>query len=152
MAQVDKDIWQVVAEYFRCWLAWIDLQVFFPPSFFPSKPNIPDWAVIPFPGGMLIGTLMFLNLTAAHGLRFKPQASGSRLWGGLGVIALGALTTWLVVVSGSSADGVQAGSWISWGSLWVLFKLGLTAAFAWTVATVRRLRPKDSTEIGRAHV
>ena len=73
MAQVDKDIWQVVDEYFRCPVAWIDLQIFFPPSFFPNKPNIPDWMVIPFPGGWLIGAAMFLNLAAAHGLRFKPH-------------------------------------------------------------------------------
>ena len=145
MAQVDKDIWQVVDEYFRCLVAWIDLQIFFPPSFLPSKPNIPDWMVIPFPGGWLIGTLMFLNLAAAHGLRFKPQASGARLWGGFGVIGLGGLTTWLVVVSGASSDGIQAESWISWGSIWLLFKLGLTATVAAMFNMLRKLRPKDST-------
>ncbi len=145
MAQVDKDIWQVVDEYFRCLVAWIDLQIFFPPSFFPSKPNIPDWMVIPFPGGWLIGALMFLNLAAAHGLRFKPQASGARLWGGFGVIGLGAVTTWLVVVSGTNSDGIQAESWISWGSIWLLFKLGLTATVAAMFNMLTKLRPKDST-------
>ncbi len=136
MAQVDKDIWEVVDKYFRCAIAWIDLQIFFPPSFFPSKPNIPDWLVVPFPGGWLIGAMMFLNLMAAHGLRFKPQASGIRLSGGIGVIALGMLTTWLVVESGSSPDGLQHASWISWESLWTLFKLGLTAAWGGSVYAV----------------
>src|SRR5690349_12208415 len=64
LAQVDKDIWQVVDEYFRCWCAWIDLQIFFPPAFFPNvffdhQPDLPSWMVVPFPGGRLIGTLMF---------------------------------------------------------------------------------------------
>lgn len=124
MAQVDKDIWQVVDEYFRCAIAWIDLQIFFPPAFFPSKPQVPGR--FPFPGGWLIGAGMFVNLLAAHGLRFKPQASGTRLWVGTGVLALGCLTTWLVVRSGSSSDGVQSESWFSWDAQWFLFKLGLT--------------------------
>ena len=29
LAQIDKDIWQVMAEYFRTPVAWIDLRVFF---------------------------------------------------------------------------------------------------------------------------
>ena len=36
LAQVDQDVWQVVDDYFRAPLAWIDLKVFFPPSFFPG--------------------------------------------------------------------------------------------------------------------
>jgi ABC-type transport system involved in cytochrome c biogenesis permease subunit len=139
MAQVDKDIWKVVDDYFRCELAWIDLQIFFPPAFFPSPPDIPDWMVIPFPGGRLIGSLMFLNLLAAHGLRFKPQAKGLRLLGGVGVIALGVLTTWLVVVSGNSSDGIQSEHWVSWDTLWLLFKLGLTAMWGGAVYAVTRL-------------
>ena len=37
-AQVDKDIWEVIGLYFRCWFAWVPFQVFFPPSFFPDDP------------------------------------------------------------------------------------------------------------------
>ncbi|MFM9959596.1 MAG: cytochrome c biogenesis protein CcsA [Planctomycetaceae bacterium] len=134
LAQVDKDIWQVVEEYFRCWVARIDLQVFFPPAFFPNllfaqRPDLPAWMVVPFPGGRLIGTLMFLNLVAAHGIRFKAQAKGNQLWAGIGVIGLGMLATWLVVASGSSADGLQSNSWVSWETLWTFFKLGLTAVW-----------------------
>ena len=138
MAQVKQDIWEVVEKYFRCNLAWIDLQIFFPPSFFPSSPNIPDWMVIPFPGGRLIGIVMFLNLLAAHGIRFKAQAKGNRLWAGIGMIGLGVLTTWMVVVSGSNADGLQTTSWISWNALWLLFKLVLTGIWGYAVyETVR---------------
>jgi len=143
MAQVNADIWEVVEKYFRCNLAWIDLQIFFPPSFFPSKPNIPDWMVIPFPGGRLIGVVMFLNLLAAHGIRFKAQAKGNRLWAGVGVIGLGLLTTWMVVASGSSADGLQTDSWISWGAIWLLSKFVLTGIWGYAVyETVR----SDSNE------
>src|SRR5438132_11040220 len=43
LAQTDKDIWQVVHEYFRSPVAKIDLQVFFPKAFFPSHPRVPGW-------------------------------------------------------------------------------------------------------------
>ena len=33
LAQVDKDIWEVIGLYFRCWFAWVPFQVFVPPSF-----------------------------------------------------------------------------------------------------------------------
>ena len=33
LAQVEKDIWQVIAEYFRTSFAWIDFKIFVPPSF-----------------------------------------------------------------------------------------------------------------------
>ncbi len=36
LAQVDKDIWEVTDDYFRTAFAWIDLRLFFPPSFFPG--------------------------------------------------------------------------------------------------------------------
>ncbi len=147
MAQVDQDIWEVVDKYFRCNLAWIDLQIFFPPSFFPSKPNVPDWMVIPFPGGRLIGVVMFLNLLAAHGIRFKPQAKGNRLWAGVGMIGLGVLTTWLVVVSGSNADGLQSDSWISWDKLWLLFKLVLTLIWGAAVYETVRLDTREGSDV-----
>ena len=47
MAQVDKGIWQVVDEYFRVPIAWIDLKIFFPPHWFPGLPAIPGR--FPFP-------------------------------------------------------------------------------------------------------
>ena len=146
MAQVNADIWEVVEKYFRCNLAWIDLQIFFPPSFFPSKPNVPDWMVIPFPGGRLIGVVMFLNLLAAHGIRFKTQAKGNRLWAGVGVIGLGLLTTWLVVVSGSNADGLQSDSWISWHALWLLFKFVLSGIWGYAVYETVRIDSSEPSE------
>ncbi len=40
LAQVEKDIWQVIDEYFRTLITWIDFQLFFPPSFFPDPPQV----------------------------------------------------------------------------------------------------------------
>ncbi len=120
LAQVEKDIWQVVAEYFRTPVAWIDFQLFFPPSFFPSRPKIPGGFY--FPGGWLIGAVMFANLAAAHAIRFKTQAKGPALWLGLAVLALGGVLTWLVVISGDQQEAISQNAAIPYDLLWLLFK------------------------------
>src|SRR5690606_2413585 len=118
---------RVVAEFFRVrpWgptlgFAWIPLQVFFPESFFQPQPQVPGgfW----FPGGWLIGLLMFVNLIAAHAVRFTTQARGTRLAAGLGVIALGIAVTAIVVASGSGVEGLQGQPLLSWEVLWRLFQ------------------------------
>ncbi len=142
LAQVNADIWEIINQYFRVemsdlfhdsfpWInvralfVWIDLQLFLPPSFFPSRPDLPSWMGFPFPKGWLIGALMMVNLFAAHTLRFKVQATGRRLWSGLGVLAVGALVTTLVILSGSNADGFQGEAFIEWSTLWSLLQVGL---------------------------
>ena len=55
LAQVSMDLSAVLKQYFRCWIAHIELQVFFPPSFFSRQPEVPG--VLWFPGGKLIGSL-----------------------------------------------------------------------------------------------
>lgn len=87
LAQVDKGIWTVVAQYFRCFIAWIDLPIFFPRSW-----DVPDLK-IPFPGGFLIGWLMVTNLLMVHWANFKIQANGGRRIAGVVVLLLGVLVT-----------------------------------------------------------
>jgi ABC-type transport system involved in cytochrome c biogenesis permease subunit len=97
VAQIEKDVWFVVREYFRTWIAWIDLQVFLPRAL--------DWwgaVVFPFPGGKLLGVLLAANLVAAHAVRFKVAASGRRLWAGWATIGIAALMIYGVVASGSN--------------------------------------------------
>ncbi|HTN04877.1 MAG TPA: hypothetical protein VL132_23520, partial [Planctomycetaceae bacterium] len=102
LAQVDADIWQVINEYFRTAIAWIPLQIFFPPSFFPGMPKISGGFY--FPGGWLIGAVMSLNLLAAHLIRFRVQASGGRLVSGLIVLLAGMVLTYAVIQSGFNKD------------------------------------------------
>lgn len=127
LAQVDQDIWQVIDNYFRTSFAWIDFQVFFPPSFFPSQPQIPGG--IYFPGGWLIGVLMAVNLVAAHGIRFKVQAKGARLRWGVATIAVGCVLTWLVVVSGANTAGIYEAAGAGWDTVWDWLKLGLVGVW-----------------------
>ena len=135
LAQTQADVWVVVRDYFRTAIAWIPLQVFFPKSFFPNLPAIPG--MIPFPGGWLIGVLMAINLVAAHTVRFTAQARGGKLALGLGVLALGILLTFMVVMGGSGS-GLQAEPTVSWQATWNLCKLLLAlAGVGLIVATLR---------------
>lgn len=97
VAQIDKGIWTVVEEYFRCPFAWIELQVFFPRSL-----HVPGgfW----FPGGWLIGGLLLSNVLAAHLSRFKIKARGPRLIGGIAVLALGAALTGMIIAGVFNKD------------------------------------------------
>ncbi|QTN33565.1 cytochrome c biogenesis protein ResB [Akkermansiaceae bacterium] len=59
LLQVQMGIHEVQLRYFRAWIAWFDVV--------PGEKSFP----IPFPGGMLLGALLLLNLLAAHIRRFK---------------------------------------------------------------------------------
>jgi ABC-type transport system involved in cytochrome c biogenesis permease subunit len=139
LAQVDRDIWEVMRLYFRTFFARVEFQIFFPPSFFPNPPHVPG--AFYFPGGWLIGGGLMINLLAAHAVRFTVQAKGSRLWGGVAVIAAGILTTALVIVSGDNKNGVQAVPILQWSTLWWLCLGGLAATvigLGWTFVSLGR--------------
>lgn len=97
VAQIDKGIWTVVNEYFRCSVAWIDLQIFFPRAW-----NVPGGFF--FPGGWLIGAVLLANILAAHGIRFKIQAVGTRLMAGWLVLAAGGVLTYLIAAGVFNKD------------------------------------------------
>jgi len=59
ISQVELGIHEVQAKFFRSWIAWWDIM--------PGEKKVP----IPIPGGTLLGSLLVLNLLAAHGARFK---------------------------------------------------------------------------------
>ena len=122
LAQEKKDIWEVMQAYFRCWFAWIDFQVFFVRAFFNGEPpHVPGGFY--FPGGFIIGGLLGLNLLATYVVRFilysvrslyladDSQASFKaqlpRVLGGLAVIAVGVVLTWMVVEGGSGKDTIE---------------------------------------------
>ncbi|MCI0683951.1 MAG: cytochrome c biogenesis protein ResB, partial [Gemmataceae bacterium] len=142
MALTKYDMWEVVRTYFRTPFVWVELQIFFPPAFFPGKPQVPGG--FPFPGGWVLGGLMFINLLAAHSVRFTVQTRGLRLASGIAVIALGLLVTWLVIVGYEDRDGTRTEGWISYGALWVAFKWGVVLLAAGAAAvTVRAFLRAD---------
>src|SRR6185369_6439212 len=69
LAQVESSIWDVVNQYFRSLFVWIPLKVL---TWYTLPPTSPiNDICIPYPGGWLLGGLMFTNLLAAHIVRFK---------------------------------------------------------------------------------
>ena len=115
LAQVDKGIWTVMDQYFRCWIAWIELSVFF-----PSSVSVPA-VVVPFPGGFLLGSLLSLNLLAVHSSTFKVLVKGRRLWVGYSLLLLGLLITLGVVLGWGTAPVAATENDAFWR---VFFRLG----------------------------
>ncbi|HWL07751.1 MAG TPA: cytochrome c biogenesis protein ResB, partial [Planctomicrobium sp.] len=163
LAQVNDDIWKVVRDYFRVdfdrlftstfpWIhlseifVWVKPQLFFPPAFFPEgAPKFSDSFGFWFPKGWIIGAVMLVNLIAAHTVRFQVQAKGTRLVVGWIVIALGALVTFAVILSGSSAEGLQTDPIISYPTLWWLMEstlFGLCAIAAYAAIVADRRHPE----------
>jgi len=68
LAQVDTDIWKVQHHYFHSFIAKMPLQDLVP-RFSNRPPYINGY--IWFPGGYVLGSLLLLNLLAAHAVRFK---------------------------------------------------------------------------------
>jgi hypothetical protein len=100
LAQVDANIWTVVGKYFRSFYVWVPFQIFF--SAFTRNARVGGG--FPFPGGWLLGSLLLVNLLAAHAIRFKLSWKRSGiilLHAGLIVIMLGELVTGLFAVEGS---------------------------------------------------
>ncbi len=158
LAQVNQDIWDVVREYFRCWMTWIEVKSF-APLINPLTGLVVDHSVeggswldlsklpaslkFPFPGGNTIGALMLINLLAAHSLKFTVQAKGTRALAGAVVTAIGVLVTWMVIQTGHADTAVQD-AWIDWDVLWwlvegSLFVLsGLSAVAAYKAQAERK--------------
>jgi ABC-type transport system involved in cytochrome c biogenesis permease subunit len=82
---------------------------------------------IPFPGGLTLGSVMFVNLLAAHAIRFKPQAKGTPLVIGTVVLLIGVLLTWAVISSGHNGEGLQGAPPVSFAVMWTFVKVGLGA-------------------------
>jgi ABC-type transport system involved in cytochrome c biogenesis permease subunit len=128
LAQVHKDIWEVVRDYFRTDFAWIEFRVFFPKSFFMGSfleplTDIPEGLGLPFPGGWMIGGAMAINLLAAHAIRFKVQVRGQRLVYGILTLAAGCALTTVVILWGSMQSGQENPLFQEWPSLRILFQL-----------------------------
>ncbi|NNJ24210.1 cytochrome c biogenesis protein [Alienimonas chondri] len=122
LAQVNHDIWEVVHNYFRCWVAYIPLADLVPTSWFPPGTRFGNLANLPggfiFPGGWTLGLALGINQLASMLTKFKVKARGTRLWIGLAVTAMGVAVTWAVVLSGMGGETGQGEPAVSYETLW----------------------------------
>lgn len=138
MEQTRVDFWSVKQRHFPEWFVFVPFQVLLPPAWFPTLQNLPAQAGFYVPSGFLLIIAMLVNLTAAHLLRIRVQARGSKLVWGLLVSAIGVVVTWLVIFNGQNPNGFQAEPPISYRTMWVLMQallgglaLGLGVSAAW---------------------
>lgn len=95
LAQVHVGLYDVQTEYFR--------KAFLIRPLSDLHGSLPDWKYI-FPGGYLIGWVLFINLVAAHIKRFKPSWSKSGIFLthiGIVLLLLGQFLTEMYQVEGS---------------------------------------------------
>ncbi len=163
LAQSRRDVWQVVNQYFRVYVAEVEVRDFFPPSMFPQLLDY-DWdrqlgvfASFPFPGGWLIGWLLLGNLVAAHAGRIHIQAKGMRMLAGLLVIVGGFMLMALIIVMGNGQTGVeQANTLLSANQIWrLLLGIMVTAVVvlaAQTFIGVTKSRSEKTLLIGIAGI
>ena len=135
LAQDEKNLPEVKAEYFNSWVARVPFSDFFPITIF-GESSLTGW--FPFPGGGTIGLVLLLNLIAAKLTRFHVAARGQRLVWGTVVAVFGSLLTLAVVLTGHRADGLQGRPPFEYAVVWslvqaggMLLAAGLAAA-AWT--------------------
>jgi ABC-type transport system involved in cytochrome c biogenesis permease subunit len=134
LAQDEKNLPDVKAEYFNSWVARVPLADFFPVTIFGPS-TLSGW--FPFPGGATIGLVLLVNLIAAKATRFHVAARGSRLVWGTVLAILGAAITLAVVLTGHRSDGLQGRPPLAYDTVWalvqgggVLLAVGLAAAAA----------------------
>jgi ABC-type transport system involved in cytochrome c biogenesis permease subunit len=130
LAQDEKNLPEVKAEYFNSWLARVPLSDFVPVTVF-GETSVPGW--FPFPGGATIGFVLLVNLVAAKVTRFHVSARGQRLLWGTVVAAAGGLLTLGVILTGHRTDGLQGRPPVEYDTVWRLVQVGgvaLTAGLA----------------------
>jgi len=114
LAQVKMDMWEVISLYFRSWLAWIDVAVLFPKSWFPTlseQAMRASWS------------LGFLGLGLAAGVPCFTWLNGAWKWRtALAVAAVLALAQAVLAA-------VEGGFWFPGGAtIGVLLAANLLAA------------------------
>jgi hypothetical protein len=121
LAQDEKNLPEVKADYFNSWLARVPFADFVPVTVF-GETNVPGW--FPFPGGATIGLVLLVNLVAAKITRFHVAAHGRRLlWGGV-VSLVGAILTAGVILTGHRSDGLQGRPPVDYDTVWRLVQVG----------------------------
>ena len=121
LAQDEKNLPEVKAEYFNSWLARVPFSDFFPVTIF-GESTLTGW--YPFPGGATIGLVMLVNLVAAKVTRFHVAAKGQRLVWGSVLALLGGLITLAVILTGHHSDGLQGRPPFDYLIVWRMVQAG----------------------------
>ena len=136
LEQVSLDIWALKNKHFSSLFVYVPLKTFFPLNWFPDGPSPPGGILLP--SGMTLISMMLINLTAAHVLRFRIQARGVRLALGVLVLLASGFLTWAIVFNYQDADGFGGQPPIPWEQMWTYLQiavLGLGVASVYAAMT-----------------
>ena len=145
LEQAYDDVFNVKIRHFSGLLVEVPVQVFFPPAWAPKLQNVPGRLFLP--SGSLILVLMLVNLTAAHSLRFKIQASGTRLIAGLFALLAAAAVTGVVVANGHR-PGVQTATQIPYEQMWFLMQVSVLVLSIGSILWSFLMGPKQRVQRG----
>ena len=143
LEQAYDDVHPVKMRHFSGVLVNVPVQVFFPPAWAPKLQNVPGRLYLP--SGLSILVMMIVNLTAAHSLRFKIQASGTRLIAGLFALLIALVVTGVVIANGQS-PGVQTEPLIPYAKMWFWMQLLMLVVGLITIGWSFYLGPKRGLE------
>ncbi len=138
LAQDEKNLPEVKAEYFNSWVAKVPFSDFFPVTIF-GESSLSGW--FPFPGGATIGLIMLANLIAAKVTRFHVTAHGQRLMAGVIISLIGTALTIAVIFTGHRTDGLQGRPPVDYQTVWQMVQAGGllgSAALAWAAFRSRQ--------------
>ena len=143
LEQAYDDVFNVKIRHFSSLLVEVPVQVFFPPAWAPKLQNVPGRLFLP--SGSLILVLMLVNLTAAHSLRFKIQAAGTRLIAGLFALLAATAVTGIVIANGQG-PGVQTATKIPYEQMWFLMQVSVLVLSLGSIAWSFWMGPKQRVQ------
>ncbi len=121
LQQTRYNIFEVKQQHYSAPLVYIPFQELIIPAWFPNLQDVGGGVMLP--SGLTIMLAMLVNLVCAHMIRFRIQATGTRLITGVAVLALGVATTLMVILNGNSG-GFQETPLIPWDTQWTLLQVG----------------------------
>ena len=145
------DITTVKSKYFleNKVFVQVPFETFLVPAWFPQWQGVKGFFWVP--SGLTILVLMIINMSAAHLLRFRLQATGTRLVVGCLVALASGFFTWVIIFNAQNPYGLQGEPPISWASMWILVKmitLAITCAAGLAFFTLDRQRKYERALAG----
>lgn len=120
LQQATHDMWEIKSQHYSSLLVTVPFDEIFVERWFPNTPPVPGAFVMP--SGLTLIVLLLMNLSAAHMLRFRLQASGLKLVAGAIVALLGALFTWAIVFNTTTETLLNNKPPIPYDVMWMILQ------------------------------
>lgn len=120
LQQATHDMWEIKSQHYSSLLVTVPFDEIFVERWFPDTPPVPGAFVMP--SGLTLIVLLLMNLSAAHLLRFRLQASGLKLVVGTVVALVGALFTWAIVFNTTTETLLNNQPPIPYDRMWMILQ------------------------------